>query len=684
MGISYHDGNVICLTKAKVPLYVKFVASLGQKFNFTRRPHDPVPLNEFSLTFEKLLQETNQYGQKVMLERDLKQLYDEIKNSARNLQVEDVTAAQHFIRQLYEKTKLFLRENDDVVVAPSDKGGKTVIMDRASYKEKVKDHIRTNLLNHTYFHWKNGSIERCRAILEPKYDEIRMKLNPFFAIDAANGCKDVCMPLKREPYMIARLYALVKVHKEGYPVRPIVSAPDCWAKNLSLWILKKLELISVLFNDFKVKNSEGFVKTISSEKLKSEDHRLAAWDYDAMFTNIPFQFVKQIIIYYYCEVSKETSVPVKLFVEAVSFLIEFSCYFVFDDEIYRQTKCLTMGNMLSQMLADIATNYATKRAVDKVGMENISFLGKYVDDFAGAMKESHISVFENELTKVIKGLKIKRNDESSPDNSVTFLDTMIIRKDCGSIVTRWWSKDCSARVILNYHSFHPMSMKRSVIEEYIRHAIRVTSPELMNITIKNLRLILRRSSYPVSISEPILKMQLSKLGGLFVTSTYGSPDDTVDVENEIGFEDRYANLKKKDGMKVDKNVLYIPMPLHDFGTIKKLKKITRSNFIRCRIAPRTTRSNRDRVFSKLKDKADFASIRFAIFELRCRRCSFKEVYRTESQDLMRTVKFCLNRPRSLLRSHVKENPNHVIMDHPMAIRVFRSSYDLGLAFSRVK
>lgn len=271
------------------------------------------------------------------------------------------------------------------------------------------------------------------------------------------------------------------------------------------------------------------------------------------------------------------------------------------------------------------------------------------------MKRSHISIFENELTSVIKGLKIKRDDES-PDNSISFLDTMITRKDCQSItrkdcqsvVSRWWSKECSAKVILNYHSFHTLSMKRSVLEEYIRHAISVTSPELMSITIRNLRLVLRRSSYPTTVTEPILKFQLSKLGGIFVTSTYGSPDNRVDIEKEIGH--KHFMKKKRDGIDMDKRIKHIPMPLHDFGTLGKLKKISGNNFVRCKIAPRTTRSIRQKIFSKLKDKLDFASIRFAIFELKCRHCSFKRIYRTNNQDLLRTVKFCLNQPRSVLRS----------------------------------
>lgn len=75
-------------------------------------------------------------------------------------------------------------------------------MDRTLYKEKVKEHIKINLQNHTYFHWKDGSIQKCRSILEPKFNEIRIKLNHFLA-----HSKNVCRPLKQEPwYMIARLY----------------------------------------------------------------------------------------------------------------------------------------------------------------------------------------------------------------------------------------------------------------------------------------------------------------------------------------------------------------------------------------------------------------------------------------------------------------------------------------------
>lgn len=336
-------------------MFVKFIAGLGPKFNFINRPHDPVPFNDVFLSFEEVMNETNGFGEYQSVKHDLDLLKTNFANDRRT----NATQAQIFIRQLYERTRSFLHVNKDIVIAPADKGGKTVIMTRKVYNDKVKEHLDANLANHTYFHWKDATTEKCRQILEPKC--IRMKINPFFRLDYEKGFKNCCYPLKSEPYIIAKIYCLIKVHKEGFPSRPIISSPDSWAKDLSLWILRKLELIAVLFDEFNVHNSEDFVHLLNGSTLNGNNQRLSNWDYESMFTNIPFPFAKRIIIENYSIVERETTVPVDLFIEAVSFLIEYSCYFIYDSHVYRQTKGLTMGNRLSQILADMCTNLCNQR-----------------------------------------------------------------------------------------------------------------------------------------------------------------------------------------------------------------------------------------------------------------------------------------------------------------------------------
>lgn len=162
-----------------------------------------------------------------------------------------------------------------------------------------------------------------------------------------------------------------------------------------------------------------------------------------------------------------------------------------------------MGNRLSQILADICTNYATKKALQCFDPQDVSFVVKYVDDFVGAMREDLIQKFEIELVSTIEGLNIKRTDESV-ENCVTFLDTMVIRNG-SNISTKWWQKSCSSHQILNFHSYHPIHMKINVIREYVRHAVSITSHDLMHSTVKKIRLVMRKSSYPKSVTEPVLK-----------------------------------------------------------------------------------------------------------------------------------------------------------------------------------
>lgn len=54
----------------------------------------------------------------------------------------------------------------------------------------------------------------------------------------------------------------------------------------------------------------------------------------------------------------------------------------------------------------------------------MSFIVKYVDDFAGAMSKNAVANFEKELTGRMKNLRLKRPDESN-DKSITFLDSMV-------------------------------------------------------------------------------------------------------------------------------------------------------------------------------------------------------------------------------------------------------------------
>lgn len=102
-----------------------------------------------------------------------------------------------------------------------------------------------------------------------------------------------------------------------------------------------------------------------------------------MFTNTPFEHSKKIITDNYDVIIEETCVPSDIFLFAVSFIVEDCSFFTFQDKIYRQSFGLTMGNSLSQVLADVSTNHALTETLLQMKDDDISFVFKYVDTSLG-------------------------------------------------------------------------------------------------------------------------------------------------------------------------------------------------------------------------------------------------------------------------------------------------------------
>lgn len=673
--ISFNPENVVCLTRKEIPISVKFTISLGPKFGFINNATDSIRWEDFNIAFDKILDQCNRFDQWFMVKDDIVSLQREMKGL-----IQSGSKAQIFIREQADLCRMFLKANKDIIIIPADKGGKVIVMDAELYENKIEEHLQENLKDHTYYHWKNGTIEECRRILEPKFERLRSLLEGFLEKDARNGMRsyNICS----EPYIIAKLYILLKSHKDG--IRPIIAALDAWGDTLSKWILEKLELIANLFSKVKVNSSEEFIEQIKEIESVPQIHKLSNWDYVSMFTNIPFQLTKKIITEHYGEIQKTTCVPVHLFLQLVSLLVEDSSYFTYKGQIYRQTKGLTMGNQLSKMLAEITTNFLSMKAIGLVEKQDITFLYKFVDDLAGAVDPKIFEMFEQVITGNVKSLKVERCDESA-ERSITFLDTMVIKDHENRILTRWWQKECSARQILNFHSAHPRYMKVNVVREYIRHALAVTSPILYDVTIKNLRKVLRRSSYPFGFIQDILVEVLGSIGRIHEVSTVGVYDENFDFEKELKIRTKIMEERRRSvlkfGSRSDKPK-FISFPFHK-PIFEKTKSIIEKHRVQCRLAPTMINTNKGRIYSKLKDKTNLADIKFGIFSLGCTECNFKRFYRTNNLDVERSINHVLQNVGSDTSKHIEEFPNHTISQLPEDVTRYRNATDLKFAYGRI-
>lgn len=89
------------------------------------------------------------------------------------------------------------------------------------------------------------------------------------------------------------MYGLPKIHKQGVPLRPIVSCIDSPAYKLSKHVSM---LISPLagHNDSFVKNTKHFVDEIKTIKLDHDEIQVSL-DVKSLFTNVPIREVIDVI-----------------------------------------------------------------------------------------------------------------------------------------------------------------------------------------------------------------------------------------------------------------------------------------------------------------------------------------------------------------------------------------------------
>ena len=89
------------------------------------------------------------------------------------------------------------------------------------------------------------------------------------------------------------LYGLPKIHKDGIPIRPIISAVNTYNYELAKYLV---EILSPLVNnEFTVRDTYEFVNKASN--LNPEiDRFMASFDVDSLFTNVPTKETIDLIL----------------------------------------------------------------------------------------------------------------------------------------------------------------------------------------------------------------------------------------------------------------------------------------------------------------------------------------------------------------------------------------------------
>ena len=252
----------------------------------------------------------------------------------------------------------------------ADKGNCFVVMDKSDYDNKMEA-----LLNdrNTYELVSTAPFRR----IERDLNAMLLSLKKQKKIDEPTYRK-----LHSTDGTPPAIRGSIKHHKEGNPLRPIVTCIGSALYNTSKFLT---DILSPLQNrnGYSVSNSLQFSNEVSDIRI-NDDEVLVSFDVVSLFTAIP---VNKACDYIKKKLEDDTSLPSRtnLNISDIVSLLNFTLsnnYFVFNDKIYKQIHGCAMGSPVSPVVANLCMEEIEESAINALPTAP-KIWKRYVDSGSG-------------------------------------------------------------------------------------------------------------------------------------------------------------------------------------------------------------------------------------------------------------------------------------------------------------
>ncbi|XP_050507145.1 uncharacterized protein LOC126884882 [Diabrotica virgifera virgifera] len=393
----------------------------------------------------------------------------------------------HFLNNIYNECKQFLKSHLEIYIVRSDKGNVTVAMYKNDYIEKSN-----SLLNDkkSYIELRNSPV----CTLQQKANKLVSDLASSKSITT-----EAAKSLKIYNAVAPRFYTLPKVHKPTISMRPIVSSIDAPNSKLAKHLTDILTISYNESNEFYIRDSFTFSNFINNVKVPN-NYILISLDVVSLFTNLPLDAILNSIKNNWNSISLHTKISLEDFIRILTFIFD-SNIFLFNGNFFKQIFGTPMGSKISPILCNFVLDELITTCKEKIPF-HIPFIKRYVDDLILSVPENKVSDVLNTFNAQCEHLKFTVEREA--DNMIPFLDMLIHRGSDGILRTEWYRKPCFSNRFINFHSQHPSRMKTNLVLALKSRVTNLSHIDFRDKGLKKLRSILLENSYPIGLLNKLI------------------------------------------------------------------------------------------------------------------------------------------------------------------------------------
>ena len=354
-------------------------------------------------------------------------------------------------------------KDKDLAITKFDKGNGVCLMKKEDYLKKldaiVNDETKFEKVNKAKRKNARHPLFRRQEVVN---EQIKKHIKPY--VD-----KELTKRLLASGTTVGKLYGTCKVHKDKFPVRPIVSMINTSEYNLAKYMDSIIK--PGIPSTFSITSNSEFLQRLKNINQKSDDYCIS-FDIVSLFTNIPLDETISTIAETLYSKANTPPMPRESFVSLLKNAT--SGIFSHRQQLYKQVDGVSMGNPLAPTLANFFLGHLEKQlfsANDQCKEHPVLYL-RYVDDiFCVFRGEVDYNQFLSKLNNLHPNLKYTFEFGGK---TLPFLDTAITLTQKGFTSTVY-RKRTDTGVVMNASAVAPTAWKSGLIKCFLHRAHTVCS-----------------------------------------------------------------------------------------------------------------------------------------------------------------------------------------------------------------